>query len=623
MGMAGAAAAGLVLPLGGSILSADAVTVADLTTLGQTIVKGARRGAGSRGIYYALTTGPGEPHLLRTDLATPRPPGTRRSLANFAQFTDIHLVDAQSPARVEFVDRFNDPGVGCQNLVFSAAHRAHETLTLHVFEAMVRQVRAIGRSPVTGAPLQFSVCTGDNIDNQQFNELRWFIDLMDGGHLVTPNSGAPDYEGVQSTAWADPAYWHPDPAVADKYKQQWGFPAYPGTITAALRAFATTGVGMPWYQTYGNHDGLVQGNFPRDTYWTAISTGGFKITGPPAGLNPCDSFATLAANPASFASAPGRTVTADAARRILSRSEYADEMFRTTGTPLGHGLTEKNRADATTYWVQDANPRVRFIGLDTVNPGGESSGSIGKIQLDWLEARLVEVSSRYTDAAGKAVVTGNLDRLVVLFSHHGLRSLDSQVATPDPLDPSGGDLPRQLAAAVEGVVQRFPNVIAWVNGHTHQNIVEPRHHPSGQGGFWDINTAAHVDWNSQSRLIEIVDNGNGTLSIFGTMVDHAAPVTPGGDDPVLRLAAIARELTANDYQYGFASKGPGGPLDRNVELLIAAPFSLAPARTDGGRDRGLPNTAAPLTAAGALALAGVTAAAGLAIHTRRQEVEAE
>jgi hypothetical protein len=57
------------------------------------------------------------------------------------------------------------------------------------------------------------------------------------------------------------------------------------------------------------------------------------------------------------------------------------------------------------------------------------------------------------------------------------------------------------------------------------------------------------------------------------MVDHAAPAVPGAEpDPVLRLASISRELAANDFQLGFESKGPGEAKDRNVELLIKAPF---------------------------------------------------
>lgn len=30
-------------------------------------------------------------------------------------------------------------------------------------------------------------------------------------------------------------------------------------------------------------------------------------------------------------------------------------------------------------------------------------------------------------------------------------------------------------------------------------------------------------------------------------------------------------LAANDYQYGFSSKGPGKPEDRNVELIVPGP----------------------------------------------------
>ena len=69
----------------------------DLTTLTQTIVKGAQKGTGSMGNYYALTYGPGEPWTQRTELGQPSA-AAFRSAFSFVQFTDVHLVDAQSPA---------------------------------------------------------------------------------------------------------------------------------------------------------------------------------------------------------------------------------------------------------------------------------------------------------------------------------------------------------------------------------------------------------------------------------------------------------------------------------------------------------------------------------------------
>jgi metallophosphoesterase (TIGR03767 family) len=330
---------------------------------------------------------------------------------------------------------------------------------------------------------------------------------------------------------------------------------------------------MPWYQTFGNHDGLMQGNAPRNPVFNTIAVGGLKVEGLPPGLDPCDSFEILRSNPAALFAGPAKLVTADPRRRIVRRSEYIEELFRTTGTPSGHGFTAANRADGTAYYVIDSHPRFRLICLDTVNPGGYADGSIGKKQFAWLQERLREVHSSYVNSKGVTVQTGNADKLVMLFSHHGLRSLNNPVAVPDPFELGSNDLPRVMADTIEAALHRFPNVIAWVDGHTHNNIVEPR--PGGSGGFWDVGTSAHVDWICQSRLIEILDNADGTLSIVCTMINHAAPTVPGGADPVLRLASVHREVTANDPQFGFESKGPGTAQDRNVELVIRAPFPIA------------------------------------------------
>jgi metallophosphoesterase (TIGR03767 family) len=570
--LGGAAAAAAAIGPKLELFSGVAGAAGTGTTLDETIVKGARLGTGTKSNYFRLAAGPGEKHLVRNELARrAATKGHRRSLLNFVHLTDIHLCDAQSPARVEFFDRYSDGP--CASIPFNAAFRAQETMSLHVLEAMNRRIRAVRRSPVTGAPIAFAMCTGDNVDNEQFNELRWFIDMMDGGRTVTPNSGGHTYEGVQLSAWGDEEYWHPDAGVADKWKRQYGFPEYPGLLVSALRPFRASGVGVPWYQTFGNHDGLLQGNAPRNPIFEAIAVGGLKVEGAPPGLDPCAMFEILRSNPAALFAGPARPVTPDPLRRVVRRSEYIEEHFRTTGKPFGHGFTATNRADGTAYYAIDQHPRFRLIALDTVNPGGYADGSIGQAQFDWLEQRLQEVHSSYVDAGGGTVQTGNPDKLVLLFSHHGLRSLNNPLAVPDPFEPGANDLPRVMSDEIETMLHRYPNVIAWVDGHTHNNIIDPR--PGGSGGFWDIGTAAHCDWICQSRLIEVLDNADGTLSIACTMIDHAAPAVPGGSDPVLRHASIHRELAANDYQLGFASDGPGTPQDRNVELVIKAPFPVS------------------------------------------------
>ncbi len=67
-------------------------------------------GAPNEGGYRTLAFGPGEPHVERTELS-PAPAGGAavESLLATAHLSDLHVCDSQSPARVEFLDRFADP----------------------------------------------------------------------------------------------------------------------------------------------------------------------------------------------------------------------------------------------------------------------------------------------------------------------------------------------------------------------------------------------------------------------------------------------------------------------------------------------------------------------------------
>ncbi|MEW6283837.1 MAG: TIGR03767 family metallophosphoesterase, partial [Candidatus Eremiobacterota bacterium] len=201
------------------------------------------------------------------------------------------------------------------------------------------------------------------------------------------------------------------------------------------------------------------------------------------------------------------------------------------------------------------------------NPFGYADGSLDATQFTWLENRLIEASARYYDANGNPIDTGNPNRLIVLFSHHNLQTLDN------PIVSQAHPQLRVLSAEIIALLRRFPNVVLWCNGHSHFCRVWAHPDPSGRtGGFWEVNTPSHVDFPQQSRIVEVVDNRDGTLSIFATLVDHLAPpeTDPARMDP-LGLASISRELSAND---NFVSRAVqlGQDTDRNVELLIKAPF---------------------------------------------------
>ncbi|MGH9243820.1 MAG: TIGR03767 family metallophosphoesterase [Acidimicrobiales bacterium] len=553
------------------------------TTLESTI----RKPPAPPGTYVQLVEGPPYPIVVREELhpANPRPdPDRAAAIAAVVHLTDIHIIDAQSPTRVEFLDRLGGE--------FTSAQRPQETLTVHVATSMVERINEVAAGPVTGRPFDCAVSTGDNIDNQQYNELTSLLGVLDGGTVI-PDSGARGrYEGVQDNQalYYDVNYWHPDPPPLgqspDLFKATAGFPHFPGMLGAAVGPVTSPGLDIPWYCVFGNHDGLAQGTGPSGVLeptplrpFESIGVGPIKILGSTAVSDPQALAQLFQTDPQAALTTvltnPGlvRLVTADPNRRYLSVAEWITA-FLGTGPmpgPVGHGFSADMLDTGRLDFTFPVAPGVLGIGLDTVNHGGYADGSVGSEQLAWLEARLAEVHSRYYDAAGVEVRTGHTDHVVVLFSHHNLYTLDNVL--PDlrfPLEARLG------FDALRALLARFPNVIAWVNGHSHVNRITPVPDASGRtGGFWEISTAAHVDYPEHARVVEIVDNCDGTLSIFCVLLEHAAPPGTSPDDySTLGLAAISRELAANDPQLDSAAH-LGAPTDLNVELLIRSPFDAS------------------------------------------------
>ncbi len=365
----------------------------------------------------------------------------------------------------------------------------------------------------------------------------------------------------------------------------------------AQQPFTAAGLDMPSYVTFGNHDALVQGNAAANAGYEGVAVGCIKPISPLvtdssfaaalAALSPENLVASATSNPNNVTLVPP-----DPKRRYVSKKEYKD-VFRAGTQADGHGFgfvdpaEESASGGSAGYYSFSPKPGFRFISVDTVSEAGvigpSSDGNVDDPQFKWLKGEL----EKATEA----------DELVVLFSHHAIPSLTADVEDelappctgPDShghdanpgcdIDPRSSS-PIHLGDDLEKLLFKFPHVVAWVAGHSHVNSVEPHANPDG-GGFWSIRVAAEADWPQQSRLLEFFDNDDGTLSIFGTIVDHASPATAPGPGPAggftpAEMASVGRTISYNDTQAGGracdgAACGEGEADARNVELLVSDP----------------------------------------------------
>ena len=548
-------------------------------TLDVTLYAGEVAGAGTRGDYRRLSVGPGAARAVRDELGTGgrRAPGSR-SLLYVAHLSDLQLADVASPGRFEFMEAFSGlPGAA--DLV--PAQRPQEAFAAHAASELVRAVGRRLESPDTGAPLDLAVSTGDSIDNAQWNELAWNVALLAGGTVALGTVAG--YEGVQRRDWPSELYWRPD-EEAGRFQRELGFPTLPGVLDLAMARFATGGLPVPWVSCFGNHDGLPFGEVvPTDGY-RAVLAGDRKASALPPGLEVLGHAADLFAAPERYLTGPWVHVDADAARTVVGRREFVAAHLEAPGAPAGHGFTAANLEAGTAYGAFDVGDHVRVVLLDTTNLDGDPHGSIGARQLAWLEEQLSEVHAAHLAPDGRRVRTGAEDRLVVLASHHGLATLTNLRRLPGGLEP---DQPRAGRDDVRALVHRFPNVVLWLNGHRHVNEISVRVAPDGgaargpaegaarRPAFVEIATCSIADWPSQARLVELVANPDGTLSVLTEMLDHlSAPDPRDAGGPTEHLASLHREVAANAAPSGLRGALEGRPEDRNVEVVLPAPFPL-------------------------------------------------
>jgi len=369
---------------------------------------------------------------------------------------------------------------------YPSVYRPHGQLTPQLFEAHVRTAQRI--SDHSSRPFDFTVIAGDLTDTSQQNELEWMIVALNGG-VIDPDSGIDD---------------DPVPGPGNDYNDP----------------FFSRGLDSPWYAALGNHDVLHVGGFglidqrlrdaARDDHLFTDSTLASIWGGYVAG-DTIDHQVILDES----------VITpADDARLPLNQRELLQALYDAGGNPVGHGLSQDDVTANRGYFSVNPLPGkpIRMIVLDTTDEeesslGRAQQGSMDAVQFSWLHEALVA-------AAGRR-------ELVIIISHHRLEDFhDQSEVAPQMI--------RELLAASE-------NVILHLTGHGHRDT-KTLNTLNGNSRYWELMTASTIDFPLQSRIVELVDERNGYLSIYITNFDH--------NSDQATLAHEARQLAAGKLAFG-------------------------------------------------------------------------
>jgi hypothetical protein len=456
-----------------------------------------------------LRIGPGEALVDRVELGDPERPVYE--LARLVHLTDVHVMDASSPARVPFLARLGPP--------VQSTFRPQETLTAQVLNGAINAVRAFHPELV--------IQGGDLIDNDQSNELELALTLLNGGR-VHPGSGPRGYYGVQLPSNPDTSYYRPDIDV----------PRHPGMLERAVTPFMSPGIGSTWLPVLGDHDALVAGELVPSHTTQSLASGDRALWNVPPNLRLPDGLQlshggspdgppdpSLVASLIEQALAgPTVQVPPDSRRRELRFSEVIERLRlvsdAATEPPRSARKSEYELLDC----VRDVGESVRLIMLDLVRREGGSGGIVQTGQPAWLEEQLAGAGQRWVI-----------------------------VATHQPLENAAGG--EQLFSLLD----RSPRVIAALAGHTHRNRILARETPAG--GYWLITTCSLIDFPQQCRALRLCATDSGGVVLQTWMLDHV------GNG---RLGTVSRELSYLDARGDRATHLSGSRWDRNTRLFRRA-----------------------------------------------------
>lgn len=542
--------------------------------------------------------------VVRNDLAAGTRTGTSKLMLRFLQFTDDHIIDDDGQAVIgaSVIDPLHPQ--------FESAMRMQEEYSDEVLNDLVGRVNQCNAA----YPSEFMIVTGDSADQTTVGEIRRFIDNLDGTYdqmsafevacrAALPvgtkeivyktkctrftGRGVPDSQSPDP----DPSLIQYQPLVTRTLLQllatenaattgrgadgSLDFRRQTATRTPGLPQVLRCNAGdpgcvhnriaMPWYIAFGNHDGYVRGTLPVDV--------------------------------------PANVVAETTGRHyMLRQGEFIREFFNTQAIPgpVGHGFNHVeadryNDADDRNdgyYAFNAGHGKLRMIVMNTLidgvdqriptemlrNPFALSDGSMDSAQFEWLKDQLQKAYRK--------------QQLVIVFSHHPDLTFAEYgtFASLVPIDVT--------AVQLDGLLGSYPNVIAWVAGHTHRHRIRAFKVTNDTGtngaitapvsckrrgqcsGFWQIETASLIDFPQEQRMLEIYDNKDGTGTIRGPVLthgyEHVRPLAAADDRCALYLldpASLQVILTEADLGALCTGGGTrnGEPKDRNVELTFKMP----------------------------------------------------
>jgi len=476
--------------------------------------------------YTAWQVGPPLSHTVWNTIMAPgyvNAPNAAR-LLSFFTMTDIHIADKESPAQVNYMGWIAENGTGYNTSAWSQVVNT----TTHVLDAAVQTINAVHKA----APFDFGISLGDACNNTQYNELRWYLDVIDG-KVITPSSGAHigaatiDYQKPYKAAGLDKSIpWY---QVLGNHDQFWMGSQF--EVTKSLAAHTSDAVinvafdsnGRPVMNGTGFFMGVVDGSDP---------IGAVILSGPE------ESFPNWQTAPPKVAPDPNR--------RSLSTltdttTNWINEFFNTTSGPTGHGfsLVKPDAPPACYSFVPRSGIPIKMIVLDdTVKGPGQPEYALGCIdqpRLDWLAAEL---------QAGQ-----DNNQLMIIAAHIPFNPYKNLVTVPSQATPDQEFLEVFIAKPVPGAtsvvndatllkfLQQYPNLIMWIAGHRHKNTVTPQVHSDPTRSFWEVETSSLRDFPQQFRTFDIYRNSDNTISIIITNVDTA--VTAGSPAAKSRGGAVA------------------------------------------------------------------------------------